>query len=180
MSTNLKDALRAGVVAMIQANPRFDGVRVQERIRGSRFGTGQRDRAQFDKSLIPVVFIESSEQKDGWMGIQYTFNGIVFRQYQIYAIAGFNKQMWGSDRCPNFDDKSEVQGELIATLRARTGRVNTGGSVGHVTIPNVPQIWYVDVKPTSTYDMSALDSDYDWTSAEAWYVSKEFATAGNP
>lgn len=179
MATDLKDALRDGVISLLQLDTRFDGITIQGRERGSRFGTGQRDRVQFDKRLIPIVFVETAEQKDGWMGMTYTFNGIVFRQYQVFAIAGFNKQDWGGDRCPNFASKGEVQGELIAAMRARRGYSSTGGSTGHVTIPGVPQIWYVTISPTSTYDMTALDSDFDWISVEAWYVSKEYATAGS-
>ncbi len=140
---------------------------MEYRDRNAKFGVqGQGQRMRFDRTKYMysgVLYIENGIDRD----VQLTFGSegqagadrLQLREYQLFAICGFTQAIL--DASP-FKTRRQLNDSLLTTMRI-------------FRFPNLPEVWNVRMSPVSTYDMSTLDSSFEWTSVEGWYTSKEYA-----
>lgn len=137
---------------IVAACERLAQIPCERRNRRKKFGK-RLDRTRFDKTLLPRIFVEGGKERD----IHRVFNDLVLREYQIFAIAGFNETHLQQFE---FDDIDEVKDLLRTVMRV-------------CRIPGVEEIWNVRLVDQTDFDMSTMDPDFEWCIVEAWYESKE-------
>lgn len=152
---NVFDNLLDALPGMLMSRGEFQTIPAERRERNQKFGRSFANPLRFDKTKVPIFFVEGGDEKD----FTRTLTQLMGRKYQIYVVGCFT------------DASLEALHLTVRGVRDLVRQVIR--PQGAIVIPNVPEIWNVELPPQTNYDTSALDPDFNWVLVEAWFWSKE-------